>query len=361
MAATPTDLLLTITVAAVAVAVLSRLGGVARGVASVPARVAALLVADADVATARTPPAGPAGLAGRVVWVTGASAGIGAATAAAVVAAGGRVVLTARRGEVLAGVAARLGGRRVAAVVVADVAEAATAAATVAAAVAAFGTVDVLVNNAGVSTRETGAALGAAAVATVMGVNYTGPVALSRELLAVWAAERAAAAAAGGEAAAAHRRRVRPTLVFVSSVAAVLHVPLRSAYCAAKAAVLAWANVVRLEEGPHALRVVTVLPGSVRTGLAASALTATGTYGATDRRLAAGLPPPRVAERLVAVLAADAAGVTEVWLAKKWPELALLYVATYARPAWEAIARRAAPRYQRELAADGAAARAAAA
>ncbi|GAB0497724.1 hypothetical protein MMPV_009061 [Pyropia vietnamensis] len=320
-------------------------------------RLATLLTADADVATANTPPAGPSGLTGRVVWITGASSGIGAALAEAVVAAGGRVVLTARREDMLAAAANRLGGPSVAAVVAADVADAATAASTVAAAVAAYGTVDVLVNNAGVSTRETGAALGAAAVDAVVGVNFTGPVALSRELLAIWAAERAARG--GGTAAtAAHRHDVRPTLLFVSSVAAVLHVPLRSAYCGAKAAVVAWANVVRLEE--PATRVLTVLPGSVRTGLSVVALTATGTYGATDRRLAAGLPPSRVAERIVAVLADEQGGVEEVWLGHKWPELALLYVATYARPVWVAVARRLAGRYQRELQADGAAFRGAA-
>lgn len=320
-------------------------------------RLATLLTADADVPTAGTPPAGRTGLSNRVVWVTGASSGIGAATAEAVVAAGGRVVLTARRGELLTAAADRLGGSSK--VVVADVADIAAAPATVAAAVAAFGTVDVLINNAGVSTRETGAALGAAAIDTVVGVNFTGPIALSRELLAVWAAERRGEGSTPSPAAAsvlaAHRRTVRPTLMFVSSVAAVLHVPLRSAYCGAKAALVAWANVVRLEE--PTTRVVNVLPGSVRTGLGITALTATGTYGVTDRRLAAGLPPSRVAERMVAVLADEAGGVEEVWLGHKWPELALLYVATYARPLWGAVARRLAGRYQRELQEDGAAAR----
>ena len=84
-------------------------------------------------------------LAGRVVLITGASRGIGLATAAAFAAEGARLVLSARGAEALHAAAAPLG----ATAVPADITDAAQAAALVQAAVAAHGGIDVLVNNVG--------------------------------------------------------------------------------------------------------------------------------------------------------------------------------------------------------------------
>ncbi|ACO47998.1 SDR family oxidoreductase [Deinococcus deserti] len=90
------------------------------------------------------------GLAGKVAVVTGASSGIGAATALALAAQGASVVLVARREDRLQDLARQVqssGGH--AEVVVADLADEAQARLTVERAVSAFGRVDILVNNAG--------------------------------------------------------------------------------------------------------------------------------------------------------------------------------------------------------------------
>ena len=88
-------------------------------------------------------------LEGRVVVVTGASSGIGEACAVAFVAKGAKVVLAARRAERLAGLVERLGDSALA--VTTDVTDEAAVQNLFDQAVARFGTVDVLINNAGIA------------------------------------------------------------------------------------------------------------------------------------------------------------------------------------------------------------------
>src|SRR5438552_18414873 len=85
---------------------------------------------------------------GKSVIITGASAGIGAATARVYGAAGANVVLAARHATKLEGLARGLAGRAL--VVPTDVADRAAVAALVEQTVAAFGGVDIVINNAGV-------------------------------------------------------------------------------------------------------------------------------------------------------------------------------------------------------------------
>jgi NAD(P)-dependent dehydrogenase (short-subunit alcohol dehydrogenase family) len=88
-------------------------------------------------------------LQGRVVVVTGASSGIGEACAVAFVEKGAKVVLAARRAERLEGLVERLGGNALA--VTTDVTDETAVQNLFDQAVAKFGTVDVLINNAGIA------------------------------------------------------------------------------------------------------------------------------------------------------------------------------------------------------------------
>ncbi|WP_344733111.1 SDR family NAD(P)-dependent oxidoreductase [Nocardioides fonticola] len=141
-------------------------------------------------ALARRAVAGPLGLPsplhGRVVVVTGASSGIGEATAKAVAAVGGRVVLVARRAEELERVAGEIeaaGGEVT--WHACDLTDAEAIDALVATLLAEHGTVDYLVNNAGRSIRRS------LALSTdrmhdferTMAINYLGPVRLTLGLL----------------------------------------------------------------------------------------------------------------------------------------------------------------------------------
>jgi NAD(P)-dependent dehydrogenase (short-subunit alcohol dehydrogenase family) len=122
----------------------------------------------------------------KVAIVTGASAGMGQAIAAAFAGAGARLVLAARRRDLLETVAARIregGGTALA--VAADVTDETEVAALFQQAITAFGRVDILVNNAGVSVNIPTDQLSLADWRRVLEVNVTGAFLCSREALRV--------------------------------------------------------------------------------------------------------------------------------------------------------------------------------
>jgi NAD(P)-dependent dehydrogenase (short-subunit alcohol dehydrogenase family) len=122
----------------------------------------------------------------KVAIVTGASAGMGQAIAEAFAGAGARLVLAARRGDLLATAATRIresGGTALA--VPADVTDEAEVVALFQQTLAEFGRVDILVNNAGVSVNIPTDALSLADWRRVLDVNLTGAFLCSREALRV--------------------------------------------------------------------------------------------------------------------------------------------------------------------------------
>lgn len=184
-------------------------------------------------------------LAGTTALVMGASAGIGAALAEALVGRGADVAIAARRLAPLKALAARLGPRVLP--IACDVADHAQVAAAVAATTARFGRLDHLVNNAGViepigHLHETDPALWAAAIT----INLTG-------------------AFNACHAALPHLLARGGTIVNVSSGAG--HRPQEgwSAYCSAKAGLVMLTRALDLEYGRRGIRAYGFAPGTVRT------------------------------------------------------------------------------------------------
>ncbi|MBP2704023.1 SDR family NAD(P)-dependent oxidoreductase [Microbispora sp. RL4-1S] len=174
-------------------------------------------------------------LAGARVLITGASSGIGAATATAMAARGARLVLTGRDREALEAVAARTGGRVLLADLRTDVDDLAERA----------GQIDVLVGNAGEGWCGPLAEMPAGAVERLVAVNLTAPIRLTRALLPGMTA------------------RGRGHLVYVASIAGAVGVREEAVYSATKAGLLAFAESLRYEvSGVH---VTVVLPGVVDT------------------------------------------------------------------------------------------------
>jgi 3-oxoacyl-[acyl-carrier protein] reductase len=199
------------------------------------------------------PPAAPDGR-DRVAIVTGASRGIGEATARRLAADGYGVVLAARRAETLEPIAADIGrDGGVAAAIPTDVSDLDALDALVAGTVERFGRIDVVVNNAGMLPPARRAErIGRAEWQQVLDVNLTAPVHLART-------------------AKAHMGR-GGVIVNVSSTAA--HYPSVGLlhYNASKAALSAATKGMALEWARDGIRVVAVAPGKIETELVAPIL-----------------------------------------------------------------------------------------
>ena len=183
-------------------------------------------------------------MTGKVVAITGASRGIGAAAVRAFAAAGARVALLSRDEAAISALAADVGGLALAC----DVASADRVAAALARVEADLGPLDVLINNAGV-------------IEPIARLAEADPGAFGRaidiNLKGVFNGMRAALP---GMIA-----RHSGTIITVSSGAA--HNPLEGwgAYCSAKAGAAMLTRVAHVEAGPAGVRVMGLSPGTVAT------------------------------------------------------------------------------------------------
>ena len=207
-------------------------------------------------------------LAGRVVLVTGASGGIGAATCAALTRRGAVVVAAGRDETALAAVAA-------ASIVVADAADPAAAPALVATAVDRHGRLDAVVANAGIGWAGEFAGMDPARITELVDVNLRAPMLLARAALPVL--------------------RRPGALVFLTSIAGLVGVPGETVYSVTKAGLETFATLLR--EELDGITVSTVAPGAVDTAFF------TNRGVPYDRSFPRPIPPGQVAEAVVEAIA----------------------------------------------------------
>ncbi len=180
------------------------------------------------------------------VFITGASRGIGAATARRLHARRARVGLIARSQEELEALAAELGDR--VAVAVADVGDRNTVESAIDRLSEELGAADVLVNNAGLGAYAAVIEEDPDVFERLMRVNYLGTVYATRAVLSSMA------------------RRRRGMIINVASVAGRIGAPFEAAYSASKFAVVGFSESLAAEMGELGIQVRLIDPGPVRTG-----------------------------------------------------------------------------------------------
>lgn len=190
-------------------------------------------------------------LRGRVAIVTGASAGIGAASARALAKEGANLVLTARRIDRLEQLADQLRGLGARAVVVAgDAREESTARAVVESAIEEFGQIDILLNNAGVGSYKDLAETSAAEYDEMMDSNVRSTFLFSRYVVPHML------------------ERGEGTLLLISSMAGLYGFAGEAVYCATKFAQVGFAQALDRELRPKGIKVGVICPGGVKTEFA---------------------------------------------------------------------------------------------
>lgn len=195
---------------------------------------------------------------GKTVWITGASSGIGEALVYALEQKECRLIISSRKEAELERVKSSCTHQDTIEILPLDLADIDSMPEKAQVAFDAFGPIDVLINNAGISQRSEIIDTDIEVYRKLMEINYLGTVALSKAVLPYFLQNRSG------------------HFVTVSSVMGKFGGPQRSGYCGSKHALHGFFDVLRLEHGTDGINVTLICPGYVRTNIDKNALTGDG-------------------------------------------------------------------------------------
>ncbi len=208
----------------------------------------------------------------KTVWITGASDGIGKELAIQLAKLGAKIILTARSIDKLNTVKDSLNGTEHL-VYPMDLLKVDTIPNAVQEVIARAGAIDILVNNAGISQRSLAKNTQLEVDRKIMEIDYFAVIALTKALLPQMI------------------ERQQGLVISISSVAGKLGTPMRTAYCAAKHAVIGFMDALRAEVHADNIKVIVVTPGSVQTNISVNALEGDGKkHNVTDPLIENGIP-----------------------------------------------------------------------
>lgn len=219
----------------------------------------------------------------KVIWITGASSGIGEALTYALAKEQPKLVLSSRKKEDLEKVAQQTGLRSDQLLILPlDLMDYQHLPDLTRKVIDRFGRIDILINNAGISQRSAAIDTDIEVDQRLMTVNYTGTIALTKTVLPYMVDARSG------------------QIISVASVAGVVGTPKRSSYAAAKSALISFMDALRAELHEKNIQVGVILPGYVRTNISINALMGDGTsQGTMDERTNKGLSPEACATKML--------------------------------------------------------------
>lgn len=222
-------------------------------------------------------------IAGKVIWITGASSGIGEAITLESARRGAKLVLSARREDELQRVK-KLTGLPDSDVLVLplDVTQFDNAGTAAEAVVNHFGRIDIMVHNAGISQRSYIKDTDLGVYQRLMDVNFYSTVALTKAVLPYMMDQKSG------------------HFIVISSVAGKIGTIMRSGYNAAKHALQGFYDSLRAESYEYGIQVTTACPGYIKTNVSVNALDESGKkFGKMDSNQAQGMEPSECANRIL--------------------------------------------------------------
>lgn len=242
----------------------------------------------------------------KVIWITGASSGMGKATALEFAKRGYTLIITALEADLLEKVkeeALSLGAAHVS-VLPFDLSKKDEVTALAEQAWNIYGRIDIMYNNAGISQRGTTVETEMKVINKVMDINYFAPVLIVKSILPKMIRQ------GGGQ------------LAVTTSIAGKFGFPLRCAYCSSKHALNGFFETVAAEYYNDNIRVTIVCPGRVQTNISLYALEKDGTpHGKMDKGQASGISVEKAGKQIADAIEKQK---REVLVGKK--ELIMVYI-----------------------------------
>ena len=222
---------------------------------------------------------------GKIVWITGASSGIGKALALELSKQEAKIILSSRKKEDLELVKQQCKNVNDVKIITLDLEDYNNLQPKVDAAIALFGKIDILVNNGGISQRSFAKDTLISVDKRIMDINYLGTVALSKALLPHFIENKMG------------------HFVVTTSIVGKIGTPLRSSYAASKHALHGFFDSLRAELFKDNIAVTLVCPGFVNTNVSKNALTGNGSpQQKMDVATENGIDPEHFAKLMIKVI-----------------------------------------------------------
>ena len=215
----------------------------------------------------------------KIVWITGASSGIGKALAIELSHQNAKIILSSRKKEDLELVKKACKNLDDVKIITLDLEDYSNLQNVADKAISAFGRIDILVNNGGISQRSLAKDTQITVDKRLMDINYLGTIGLSKAILPHFINNK------NGQ------------FVVTTSIVGKIGTPLRSSYAASKHALHGFFDSFRAENHQHNISVTLVCPGFVNTNVSKNALTGDGSpQEKMDTATANGIQPERFAK-----------------------------------------------------------------